>query len=165
VNAIRLAAADILALDSLRFPRVHPLLGEVVVTPTMVQAGIARNVTPPRCEAVLDVRTTPAYTHQEIAAAVRGCVGGEVEVISDRLVPAETPAASRLLQVVRAAAPQSVPFASPTCSDWVFLRHVDAVKLGPGDSRVSHTADEWVALSEVEDAARLYAVIAAEYLS
>lgn len=164
-NAIRLAAADVLALDSLRFPRVHPLLGEVVVTPTMMQAGIARNVTPPRCEVVLDIRTTPAYTHQEIIAAVGAWVGGDVEVISDRLVPAETPAGSRLLQAVRAASPDAVPFASPTCSDWVFLRHLDAVKLGPGDSRASHTADEWVELADVEAAALLFAAVAREYLS
>ncbi|MEW6335889.1 MAG: M20/M25/M40 family metallo-hydrolase [Acidobacteriota bacterium] len=164
-NAIRLAAADILALESLRFPRVHPLLGEVMVTPTMMQAGIARNVTPPRCEAVLDVRTTPAYTHEEVAAAVRACVGGVVEVMSERLVPAETPADSRLLRAVLDVAPEAVPFASPTCSDWVFLRHLDAVKLGPGESRVSHTADEWVALADVEAAARLYAAVAREYLS
>jgi acetylornithine deacetylase/succinyl-diaminopimelate desuccinylase-like protein len=57
-------------------------------------------------------------------------------------VPAETPDGSKLLEAVLRIRPGARPFASPTCSDWVFLRHLDAVKLGPGDSRRSHTADE-----------------------
>jgi acetylornithine deacetylase len=113
---------------------------------------------------MLDIRTTPAYGHAEITAAVRELVAGEVEVYSDRLVPAETPAGSRLLRAILAVRPDAVPFASPTCSDWVFLRHLDAVKLGPGDSRLSHTADEAVALDEVARGAELYGDIAREVL-
>ncbi len=134
------------------------------MTPTMLQAGVARNVTPPRCEAVLDVRSTPAYGHGELIAAIRGAVAGEVEVISERLVPVETPAGSRLLAAIRAVRPDAAPFASPTCSDWVFLRGVDAVKLGPGDSRRSHTPDEWIDLDDVRQGAETYAAIAMEYL-
>ena len=59
---------------------------------------------------------------------------------------------------------RSFPFASPTCSDWVFLRHLDTVKLGPGNSQQSHTADEWIELDEVRAAAQLYAAVAGEYL-
>jgi acetylornithine deacetylase len=165
VNAIERAARDLVRLPELRLERTHPRLGQVAVTPTMLGAGIARNVTPPRCEAVLDVRTTPAYTHAEVTAAVRDHLEAEVEVISERLVPAETPPGSRLLPVVEQACDGACPFASPTASDWVFLRHVDAVKLGPGDSRVSHTADEWVDLAEVERAAEVFRRIAEGYLS
>lgn len=163
-NAIRLAARDLTALDGLRFDRRHPLLGEVVVTPTLLEAGVARNVTPPRCEAVLDIRTTPEYGHAEVAAAVAGRVAAEVEVISDRLVPAAAPDGSALLAAVLRIRPDARPFASPTCSDWVFLRHLDALKLGPGDSRRSHTADEWIELEEVELAAQLYLALAREVL-
>jgi acetylornithine deacetylase len=99
-----------------------------------------------------------------VIAAVAGRIAGRVEVLSDRLVPAETPPGSRLLEAVRAVRPEARPFASPTCSDWVFLRHVDAIKLGPGDSRRSHTADEWIALDEVAAGVRLYADLAREYL-
>jgi acetylornithine deacetylase len=60
--------------------------------------------------------------------------------------------------------PEARPFASPTCSDWVFLRHLDAIKLGPGDSKRSHTADEWIELDEVERAADLYLELAMEVL-
>ena len=163
-NAILCAARDLTALEGLRFERRHPALGEVVVTPTMLEAGVARNVTPPRCEAVLDIRTTPAYEHAEVVAAVRDHVGAEVEVISDRLVPAATPDGSALLEALLRIRPAARPFASPTCSDWVFLRHLDAVKLGPGDSRRSHTADEWIELEEVERAAQLYLELAREVL-
>jgi len=67
--------------------------------------------------------------------------------------------------VVRRVAPAAREITSPTCSDWVFLRGADAAKLGPGLSRVSHTADEWVELDEVRAAVGLYAGVAREYLS
>ncbi len=163
-NAIHAAARDLVALAGLRFDRKHSVLGEVVVTPTLLEAGVARNVTPPRCEAVLDIRTTPSYEHPEIVVRVADAISGRVEVISDRLVPAATPEGSALLAAVRCVRPEARPFASPTCSDWVFMRHLDAIKLGPGDSRRSHTADEWIDLDEVERASDLYLELATEVL-
>jgi len=166
VNAIAKAAHDLVALAALRPGRPHHRLGAVSITPTMVAGGIARNVTPPRCEVVLDVRTTPAWTHAELTALIAEALpGGRLEVISDRLVPAETPAGSALLAALHRALPEAVEITSPTCSDWVFLRGTDAVKLGPGESRVSHTADEWVDLEQVRAAVGVYAGIAREYLS
>ena len=165
VNAIERAAADLVRITGLRLPIRHESLGEVAFTPTMLSAGVARNVTPPRCEAVFDIRTTPSYGHDEVIAAVRAAVAAEVEVISDRLVPAETPPGSEVLAALRRVRPQVRPFASPTCSDWVFLRGVDAVKLGPGDSQQSHRPDEHIALDEVGRAAVLYAALAAEVLA
>jgi acetylornithine deacetylase len=164
INAITSAAADLVALETLVLDRTHPLLGDIAVTPTQLRAGIARNVTPPSCSAMLDIRTTPAYEHAEVVATIRDHLNARVEIYSDRLVPAETPPDSRLLPAVMAANPEGVPFASPTCSDWVFLRHLDAVKLGPGDSRQSHTADESIELAQVRAAARLYTALAEEYL-
>lgn len=164
VNAIHRAARDLTVLEGLTFDRIHPLLGAVAVTPTQLQAGVARNVTPPTCSAMLDIRTTPSYEHAEVVALIREQVEARVEIYSDRLLPAETPADSRLLPAVLAACPYAVPFASPTCSDWVFLRHLDTVKLGPGNSRRSHTVDEWIELAEVEAAAPLYLAIAKEVL-
>jgi len=132
-NAIYAAARDLLAVQALRPGRRHPRLGDVSITPTMLNAGVARNVTPPRCEAVLDVRTTPAWSHAELVEAIEAAVGATVEVISDRLVPAETPQSSALLAAIRRARPEVPEVTSPTCSDWVFLRATDAVKLGPGE--------------------------------
>jgi acetylornithine deacetylase len=165
VNAILGAATDLARVAALRPGRRHELLGEVSITPTMITGGIARNVTPPRCEVVLDVRTTPAWAHPELVELLRGMISGSVEVISDRLVPAATPAGSALLAALRRVRPEAREITSPTCSDWVFLRATDAIKLGPGESRVSHTPDEWVALEQVRGAADLYAAVAREYLS
>lgn len=164
VNAIAVAARDLTALGAMGFDREHPLLGAVAVTPTQLEAGVARNVTPPSAWAMLDIRTTPAYEHAEVVAMIRDRVEARVEIYSDRLVPAETPADSRLLPAVMAARPDARPFASPTCSDWVFLRHLDTVKLGPGNSRRSHTVDESIELAEVDAASEFYTAIAREYL-
>ncbi|MEE4273809.1 MAG: M20/M25/M40 family metallo-hydrolase [Thermoanaerobaculales bacterium] len=164
VNAIRMAAADLAALDEAPLRRSHPLLGEVTVTPTQLSAGVARNITPPECVAMLDIRTTPAYEHAEIVSIIGEHVAARVKIYSDRLVPAETPPESRVLAAVMAARPESTPFASPTCSDWVFMRDLDAVKLGPGDSTQSHTADETIALDDVRAATELYLAVAREIL-
>ena len=109
------------------------MLGHTTATPTMLEAGVSRNVTPPVAKAVLDIRSTPDWTHDEMADVLRQALDSEVVVTSQRLVPCETPAGSRLLAVApRACGPRSTPFGSPTCSDWVFLRHTDAIKCGPG---------------------------------
>jgi acetylornithine deacetylase len=130
----------------------------------MLDAGVSRNVTPPSATAVLDVRSTPDWTHEEIADFLRSRLDSEVVVTSKRLVPCETPAGSPLLAAARRARPESAQFGSPTCSDWVFLRHLDAIKAGPGTSRRSHTPDEYVDLPEVTAARRFYATVAREYL-
>jgi acetylornithine deacetylase len=163
-NAITRLAADLVRLPDLLGDRDHPILGRATVTATMVEAGVSRNVTPPSAKAVLDIRSTPDWEHAEIAALMRAALECEVVVTSERLVPCETPSPSRLLAAARRARPQARTFGSPTCSDWVFLRHADAVKCGPGTSRRSHTPDECVDLPEVAEARRFYRALAEEYL-
>jgi acetylornithine deacetylase len=164
VNAALVLARDLLRLDGLFDQRTHPVLGHTMATPTMLDAGVSRNVTPPVATAILDVRSTPDWTHEEIAALLRSRLDSEVLVTSKRLVPCETPPGSPLLAAARRARPESAQFGSPTCSDWVFLRHVDAIKAGPGTSRRSHTPDEYVDLPEVSAARRFYGTVAREYL-
>jgi acetylornithine deacetylase len=130
----------------------------------MAEPGVSRNVTPPQQKAVLDVRSTPAWPHHEIAAVLRRQLASEVIVTSDRLVPCETPAESRLVAAAETVRPRARRYGSPTCSDWVFLRHLDAFKCGPGTSRRSHTPDEYVDLHEVSAARQFYARVAEEYL-
>jgi acetylornithine deacetylase len=164
VNAALVLAKDLLRLDALFDERRHPVLGRTTATPTMLDAGVSRNVTPPVATAILDVRSTPDWTHEEITDLMRERLDSEVVVTSRRLVPCETPANSRLLAAALRARPESTRFGSPTCSDWVFLRHLDAIKAGPGTSRRSHTADEYVDLPEVTAARGFYARLAREYL-
>jgi len=164
-NALTALARDLVLLEALFRDRPHPMLGHPTVTATMLTAGVSRNVTPPVARAVLDVRSTPSWSHEELAEGLRQALTCEVVVTSDRLVPCETPAESALLAACAALRPESVRYGSPTCSDWVFLRHVDAVKCGPGTSRRSHTPDECVDLSQVSAAQRFYADLAREYLA
>ena len=164
-NAITALARDLARLDGLVNERTHPILGRTTVTPTMLSAGVSRNVTPPAAKAVLDIRSTPAWPHDQLAVALTERLDCELVITSDRLVPCETPANSRLLETLQRVRPATRTFGSPTCSDWVFVRHVDAVKCGPGTSRRSHTADESVDLPEVTAARTLYAAVAREYLS
>ena len=164
VNAAVVLAQDLVKLGSLFTERVHPVLGKVTATPTMLEAGVSRNVTPPVARAILDVRTTPAWTHAEIAERLRESLTSEVVVTSQRLVPCQTPSGSRLLAAAGRVRPDAKQFGSPTCSDWVFLRHADAIKCGPGTSRRSHTADEYVDLPELGAARAFYADLAREYL-
>lgn len=164
-SAVLRLAADLLKLPSLLRERPHPLLGQPTITPTVLEAGVARNVTPPSAKAVLDLRTTPRWPHDELPSYLQAQLQSEVCVTSSRLAPCETPAGSRLLAMAQALRPSAISYGSPTCSDWVFLRHLDAFKCGPGDSRVSHTADEWVALDEVRQARSFYAELAQRYLA
>ncbi len=164
-NALVELARDLVRLEGLFDDREHPVLGRVTATPTTAEAGIGRNVTPRTARALLDVRSTPDWTHAEIAGRLRDSLTSEVVVVSERLVPCQTPQGSRLLDAAMRARPTSRHYGSPTCSDWVFLKDVDVVKCGPGDTRLSHTPDEWVSLAEVRAARRFYAQLAQEYLS
>ena len=164
-NAITVLARNLARLDNIASARVHPVLGVTTVTPTMLEAGVSRNVTPPTARAVLDIRSTPDWTHDELAVLLREQLDCEVVVTSTRLVPCETPAGSALLTAAQRARPESTSYGSPTCSDWCFLRHLDAIKVGPGTSRRSHTPDESVNLSEVIAARAFYARVIEEYLA
>ena len=164
-NAALVLARDLLKLDSLFESRSHPLLGRATATPTMLESGVGRNVTPPVAHAVLDVRSTPDWTHEELAQQLRNALKSDVIVASRRMVPCETPPNSRLLEAISRIRPQATHYGSPTCSDWVFFRDWDAVKCGPGTSRRSHTADEYVDLPEVTAARGFYAELVRAYLA
>ena len=163
-NATLVLARDLLRLGELFGSRSHPVLGHTIATPTMLEAGVSRNVTPPVAKAVLDIRSTPDWSHEEVTEVLERALSSKVVVTSRRLVPCETPAGSPLLAAARRVRPEADTFGSPTCSDWVFLRHTDAFKCGPGTSRRSHTPDEYVDLAEVTAARDFYARLVTVYL-
>jgi acetylornithine deacetylase len=164
-NAAIVLARDLLKLDQVFASRSHPLLGRATATPTMLESGVGRNVTPPVARAVLDVRSTPDWSHEELAEELRRSLTCDVIVTSRRLVPCETPANSPLLATASRLRPETKHFGSPTCSDWVFFRQWDAFKCGPGTSRRSHTADEYVDLPEVIAARSFYGELVRAYLA
>ena len=164
-NSVQILARDLLKLDTLFGGRTHPVLGRATATATMLEAGVSRNVTPPVARAVLDIRSTPDWTHEELADELRQALTSDVIVTSRRLVPCETPPGSRLLETATRLRPDTRQFGSPTCSDWVFFREWDAIKCGPGTSRRSHTADEHVDIPEVTAARAFYGELVRAYLS
>jgi acetylornithine deacetylase len=162
-NAVVMAARDIARLEEMGFERVHPQLGEITKVVTVIQGGSARNVIPESCEFVVDIRTTPSYTHEEIVDQIREAFESHVHISSERYIPAETPEPSNMASAVRAALPSAEPFGSPTVSDWAFLGSVPAVKLGPGASKLSHTGAESIELSELKAAVSIYEAIAKRF--
>lgn len=162
-NAIVRAARDIQRLDALTLDREDPHLGTPLISVTTVDGGTARNVIPDRCTFAVDIRTTPAYTHEEIIEQIDAVVESEIEVHSDRFVPVATDEDTRIVQACRTALPDAEPFGSPTASDWVFLHDIPVVKLGPGRSTRSHTAGERIDIAEVERAVEVYTSIIQAY--
>jgi len=156
VNAVHAAARDIVALSALPFEREHPLLGRPSLQVTLVKGGTRHNVIPDRCELTIDIRTTPDYRPEEIVALVQKAVGGEVEIRSRRLESVATDPGHPVVRAALAARPGTAPFGSPTVSDWVFLKDVPTVKVGPGDSRRSHTPDEYLETAELEEGVLFY---------
>lgn len=165
-NALYHAARDVLALEALagRLDRDHPAGDGTSLAVTVLQGGDRHNVIPGECRIVVDLRTTSAHTPEYLVARVRGEVRSLVRVRSDRLRARATPPGAPVLAAARAALPDAPLVSSPTLSDWAHLEGVAAVKLGPGLSEVSHTADEWVEIGAVEKAAEVYRRIAAELL-
>lgn len=166
-NALTRAARDLVALDAITFDREDPLLGFPTATVTVIEGGTAKNVVPDRCQFTIDVRSTPAYTHPELADLVAEHLESEVEIYSQRLVPCSTPGDARVARATAAALTdlgrEADPFGSPTASDWIFLADVPAVKIGPGRSELSHTPDEHVTVDQLEGAVGVYAEIARQY--
>jgi acetylornithine deacetylase len=163
VNAITKAAEAIRQVEGLSLDRTDPYLGAPNVTITMIDGGSANNVVPEHCVFTVDVRTTPVYTHDELIEIFRDEVDAEIEVYSKRLVPCATPDDARITRAALTALPGTEPFGSPTCSDWVFLHDVPAVKLGPGPSERSHTAGERIEVAEVRRAVDVYRTLAQAY--
>ncbi len=157
-NAIERAAAGVLALRALRFERVHPVLGPPTAVPTVVKGGDRKNTIPARVELSIDVRTTPSYEPKELAALVGSALGphATVTIRSERIRAVDTDPAHPIVKAAVVATGGAATRGSPTVSDWAFLRGVPAVKLGPGESRRSHTADEYVLAGEVERGVSVY---------
>ncbi len=162
-NAILKAARDIQRLADFSFDREDPFLGKPTLTVTVIEGGKARNVVPNLCSFFVDIRTTPAYTHEEIIGLLADLLESEVKVHSKRIIPLATPTSVRIVRACQTALPDAPPFGSPTASDWLFLHDVPTVKIGPGLSERSHTPDEHIEIEEVERAVEVYKGIIKAY--
>ncbi len=163
-NAVVKAAEDIQRLVATELDRVHPVLGAVTVTPTVIEGGKVRNMIPDLCTVSVDVRSTPSYTHAELVSILQQAVEGDLLIHSDRLISVDTAQDERIVRAGVAASGES-PFGSPTASDWIFLSDIPTIKMGPGSSDLSHTANEHIMLSELSEAVDVYRQTILRYFS
>jgi acetylornithine deacetylase len=163
-NAIVRMGEAIGALSRISFDAVNPWLGTVKITPTLIRGGTVMNANPEVCELNVDIRTIPEVPNSEILDTLRSHIPGDVHTLSDRFVATQTDANSVIAQAClrHSVAPF---FGSPTASDWVFLADIPCVKIGPGDSTKSHTADEHIDIAQLEAAIPLYKSIIQDVLS
>jgi acetylornithine deacetylase len=146
-NAIYIALEAINWFRTYSFANVSPYLGPIKMSTTIIQAGSQHNVIPDSCHFVVDIRSTDAYTHEEILEIISANVNVEVAERSLRLRPSGLPNDHILRQV---AEKLEIPmFGSPTTSDQAIC-NFHTIKMGPGDSERSHTADEYIFIKEIE---------------
>lgn len=155
-NAIYKALKDIEWFRTYRFERVSPLLGPVKMTVTGVQAGTQHNVVPAECRFMVDIRVNECYTNAEVLAEVKRHVECDAVPRSMHLnsssVAVSHPAVRRLTAMGRE------PFGSPTLSNQAVMPF-PTLKVGPGDSARSHTADEYILVDEIAEAVEIYEAV------
>ncbi|MBO5015215.1 MAG: M20/M25/M40 family metallo-hydrolase, partial [Bacteroidaceae bacterium] len=152
-NAIYKALQDIQWFREYRFPKESSLLGPVKMSVTQVNAGTQHNVIPDLCNFVVDIRSNECYSNEELFAEICSHISSEAKARSFRLNSSHINADHPFVK--RAVAMGRVPFGSPTLSDQALMRF-PSVKIGPGKSSRSHTADEYIVISEIEEAIKLY---------
>lgn len=152
-NAIYNAIEDIHWFQNFEFPKESETLGKVKMTVTQINAGNQHNVIPASCKYVVDVRVSDAYSNQEVLEIIQSNVKSEVIARSLRL---NSSSISKNHPIVEAGIKLGrQTYGSPTLSDQAVLS-CPSLKLGPGQSLRSHTADEFIYLNEIEEGIDLY---------
>lgn len=152
-NAIYHAIEDIKTLKDYRFERISPSLGEVHMNVTMVNAGTQHNVIPDTCSYVIDIRPTDVYTNQEIMDIIRSLIKAEASPRNMRRSASSIPLTHPI--VVAGTEMGLETFGSPTLSDQSLLS-CPSLKIGPGESARSHTADEYIEINELKEGLDTY---------
>lgn len=152
-NAIYRALPAIEWFKNHRFHRISPLLGPVKMSVTVIQSGTQHNVIPDRCSFTVDVRTNECYTNQEVLDEIRKHIDCDVQARSTRLNSSHISPNHPLVR--RTISLGGCPFGSPTLSDQALMSW-PSLKMGPGQSSRSHTADEYIKISEIADSIGKY---------
>lgn len=157
VNAISKAVKVIEQLHNFNFPKKSETLGDIKISVTQINAGTQHNVIPDTCNIVVDIRTTDAYSNLEtlkqITDSITEC---EFTPRSTRLNPSRIDAAHPIVK--RMMTMGATPFGSPTLSDQALIP-TPSLKLGPGNSSRSHTADEYITKAEIREAIQTYTTL------
>jgi len=152
-NAIYKALKDIEWFRSYRFAKTSTLFGPIKMSITIIKAGTQHNVVPATCEFTVDVRVTDAYKNEEVLKIIRQNVSCEVHPRSIRLKPSSIDVQHPVVQAGIALGRKT--YGSPTTSDQAVL-DIPSLKVGPGDSARSHTADEFIYVREIEEGITTY---------
>lgn len=156
VNALYLALDDIAAIRAHAFARPSQLLGPTSAAVTVLQSGTQHNVVPDRAGFVVDLRVNEAYSNQEAVAELQSvCQHSQLTPRSLRLQSSGISADHPLVRAGRAVRPAARTYGSPTLSDQA-LMPFPTLKLGPGDSARSHSADEFIYVEEILAGAGMY---------
>lgn len=152
-NAIYNALDDIQWIRNYQFPKVSEVLGKVKMTVTQINAGEQHNVVPADCHFVIDVRVNENYTTREVFEIIDRHTKSRMEPRSFRLNSSSIPEEH---SIVRAGLKLGrTTYGSPTLSDQACLS-CPSLKMGPGDSRRSHQADEFIYLDEIREGIEIY---------
>ncbi len=148
-NAITTAIKDIQWFQNYQFPQYSEWLGAVKMTVTIINAGSQHNVVPAECSFTVDVRIPETYTHEEILQTIKQHVSSEVKPRSLRMRSSSIATDHPLVHAAKSCGKQL--YGSPTSSDQA-LMPFPTIKIGPGDSARSHTADEFIYCNEIINA-------------
>lgn len=155
-NAIYKALTFINWFNTFKFPKVSSALGEIKMSVTVIKAGEQHNVVPALCEFTVDVRTTDVFTNEEVLEIIKQHVDCEITPRSLRLQPSSIstihPFILEGLKLNRGT------YGSPTTSDQALMPWT-SLKIGPGDSARSHSANEFIFITEIEEAIDIYITI------
>ncbi|HWB24173.1 MAG TPA: M20 family metallo-hydrolase [Chitinophagaceae bacterium] len=152
-NAIYKAVKDIEWFMQYRYDRVSDLLGPMKMSVTIINAGSQHNVVPHECRFTVDVRVNELYTFEEVLGIIRQNVQCDVQPRSSRLRSTSIPLTHPLIQAGVALGRSY--YGSPTTSDKA-LMNFPTLKMGPGDSARSHTADEFIYIDEIGAGIKMY---------
>ena len=152
-NAIYNALPDVGWFRTYRFPKESEEFGPVKMSVTIINAGSQHNVVPANCTFTVDVRVTDAYRNEEVLEIIREHVSCDVRPRSVRLKPSKIDKQHPIVQA--GVALGRTTYGSPTTSDQSLL-DIPSLKIGPGNSARSHTADEFVYVEEIKEGIALY---------
>jgi len=147
INALYIALEDIRKIKEYQFTEVSSLLGPTKATVTQINAGSQHNVVPDRCQFVIDVRTNECYSNQQAFDLLNELTQSTLRARSFRLNSSSIAVEHPLVQSGQKLG--KTTFGSPTLSDQA-LMPFPSLKMGIGDSARSHTADEFIYLSEIK---------------
>ena len=137
---------DIQILREFKFEKSSDILGEVKISVTQIEAGTQHNVVPDLCHFVVDVRTNEFYSNKEAADIISKLIESEVKPRSFRLNSSGISMEHPFAKLIKSKGIHI--YGSPTTSDQAIIS-CPSVKMGPGDSARSHTANEYIYKSEI----------------